>query len=128
MATKRKRKLTSARMILWDRAAQARFIQAVEQVCNLAGELRLTLIAMQQEREACQAEMASKRSKAASKANETRKNGRNLASDIASKAAQAVKDDPAWLTIGKVATGEDARILEHHSGNLAPVVQGDDSR
>lgn len=79
--SKRARNLVHARMILWDRGAQQRFVEAVEKICNLAGEMALTLHHIQEERKAFQLEIASKRSEAARRANLTRKAMREPASN-----------------------------------------------
>jgi hypothetical protein len=62
---KRKRKRSMPAMILWDRRQQARFIEAGKRLVSLVGDLEILLAAKK------------RRSRAASKANKTRRSEAN---------------------------------------------------
>lgn len=107
MGKKRSRNLTQARMILWDRGAQARFVEAVEKVCELAGQLAITLHELREERKAFQAEMASKRSQAAARANATRKNvASERVNGLTAKEATTILEHHPAMAQGAASAGQ----------------------
>jgi hypothetical protein len=72
---KRRKRLTKSlpTLILWNRKDQLRFTMAVEQLIQLRGEMAIVLSELKNERDRFQAEMASRRSEAAKRANATRR-------------------------------------------------------